>query len=91
MLLTLPDVSQVMGGDLLGTVLLGLSLVTALMLMHLLAAVAMGSTKRFALFGSMATMYLVVVLMSGTLRRTKTEAEQRQASMNEDISWHWNR
>lgn len=70
-LLQLDDVGQkrLMGGDAIGTALFALAVLAALLLMHQLTAVAMGNTKRGALIRSMALMFVVVLLMTGTVRR----------------------
>jgi hypothetical protein len=64
--------SRLLGGDLLGAALLALSIVAALMLLHNLAAVAMGDAQRGVLIRSMTMMVLVVVLMTGTLQRSRS-------------------
>jgi hypothetical protein len=72
-LLELPSQARdgLMGGDTLGTVLFGISLVLAIMLMHQLASVAAGDVERRNLIRSMALLVLVVVLMVGTRQRVR--------------------
>jgi hypothetical protein len=72
-LVALPQAAQaaLLGGDLVAAGLLGLSIVLALLLMHQLAAVAFGDARRSSLLRVMATMLLIVVLMSATLERIR--------------------
>ncbi len=62
-----------LGGDSLGTLLFGVSLVGAIMLMHRLASVAFGETERRNLIGAMALLVLVVVAMVGTRQRVREQ------------------
>ncbi len=98
-LLNLPNDGprRLMGDDLAGTILLGLSVVLALLLMHQLSSVAMGNTKRSALIRSVVVMILIVVLMTGTLRRAKTGAhadeaigQKREPARSEVTKWQSN-
>ena len=72
-LLTLPEGTQsgLMGSDLLGTSLFGLSVLAALWLMHVLSAVAMGEAERKHVRQAMILMAVIVLLMSATLRRAR--------------------
>ena len=72
-LLELPQRARdgLLGGDTVGTVLFGVSLVGAIMLMHRLASVAFGETERRNLIGAMALLVLVVVAMVGTRQRAR--------------------
>lgn len=72
-LLELPQHSRdgLLGGDTVGTMLFGVSLVGAIMLMHRLASVAFGETERRNLIGAMALLVLVVVAMVGTRQRAR--------------------
>lgn len=72
-LLALPEDIKLalMGGDLVGAALLGVSIMAALGLMHQLSSVAFGDTNRATLLRAMAMMVLVVVLMSATLERVR--------------------
>ena len=60
-----------LGGDALASGLMVASLISALGLMHHLAAVGMGDTREQAVRRSLLLMLLVVVLMAGTLRRSR--------------------
>ncbi|MCA9219779.1 MAG: hypothetical protein KDA71_05595, partial [Planctomycetales bacterium] len=64
-----PALRRLMGGDLVGTVLFGASLLLAFHLMHRLAGVAMGDTDRNSVHRAVSLMVVVVVLMTGTLER----------------------
>jgi hypothetical protein len=72
-LLELPDRARdnLLGGDSLGTLLFGVSLVGAIVLMHRLASVAFGETERRNLVSAMALLVLVVVAMVGTRQRAR--------------------
>jgi hypothetical protein len=59
----------VLGGDPIATSLLGISILLALWLMHLLAAIALGDTTRKNTRLSVAVMVVTVLLMSGVLVR----------------------
>ncbi len=74
-LLELPERARdgLMGGDRVGTLLFGASLVGAIALMHRLASVAFGETERRNLIGAMALLVLVVVAMVGTRQRARQE------------------
>ena len=65
---------ELLGGELASTGLLAASVAASLGLMHQLAAVSMGDTRRPAVIRSMALITLVVLLMSGTLQRVKDRA-----------------
>ena len=64
----------VMGEDLLASGLLVASILTSLVLLHFLAAVAMGEVTQRAVWRCAMLMALVIVLMSGVLRRARTVA-----------------
>jgi hypothetical protein len=74
-LLELPDRARdnLLGGDSLGTLLFGVSLVGAIVLMHRLASVAFGETERRNLISAMALLVLVVVAMVGTRQRARND------------------
>lgn len=65
-----------LGGDLLATALFGLALFTTLGLLHLLAAAAFGPPEPRAAWRAAAMLALVILLMVGTLQRTRA-AERR--------------
>lgn len=64
-----PALRRLMGGDLIGTLLFGASLLLAFHLMHRLAGVAMGDRDRSSIHRAVSLMVVVVVLMTGTLER----------------------
>lgn len=72
-LLALPERARdgLLGGDQVGTVLFGLSIVAAIVLMHRLASIAAGDVERKNLIGSMALLVLIVVAMVGTRQRAR--------------------
>jgi hypothetical protein len=63
--------ARVLGGDVAAVVLLGTSVVLAIFLLQDLAAIALGDVQRKYLMRSMLLMVLVVVLMTGVLRRIR--------------------
>lgn len=79
LLLQLPAESsnRLLGADAIGTVLLAFSLVMALSLMHQLAAIALGDTRRKVLVRAMLVLMVVVLLMTGTLRRSRSTIPAR--------------
>ena len=66
------------GGSILTSSLFAASLLAALWLMHQLLAVAFGSIQPRSLVLAMLSMIVVVVLMTGTLRATKTSRSLSQ-------------
>ncbi|HVU88491.1 MAG TPA: hypothetical protein VHD36_14310 [Pirellulales bacterium] len=74
-LLELPERARdgLLGGDHVGTLLFGISLVGAIMLMHRLASVAFGETDRRNLIGAMALLVFVVLTMVGTRQRAREQ------------------
>jgi hypothetical protein len=72
-LLTLPAGAQssLMGADRMGTALLGISVLAALGLMHVLSAGAMGEIDGRLSRKAMVLMAIIVLLMSATLRRVR--------------------
>ncbi len=66
-----PIRDRLMGRDGLATALFAASLIAALVLMHRLAAVALGDVQRREIIGSMVLLALVVLLMVGTLQRAR--------------------
>lgn len=72
-LLALPEPikTALMGGDTASAVLFCVSLLSALLLMHHLGAVAFGDVERRRLVRAMVSMVVVVVLMSAMLERTR--------------------
>lgn len=82
-LLTLPDEARsgLLGDDLLGTGLFLASVLVSLALMHVLAGVALGEVTRKAIGRSVLYMAVVVLLMSGTLRRTRVGDAPRRATV----------
>ena len=74
----------VMGRDMLATLLFLLSLVGALGLMHLTAAVAFGNGQRKQIVRAMILMTVVVVLMTGVTRRVRHLGE-RAAPQDEPV------
>jgi hypothetical protein len=72
-LLALPARARdgLLGGDNVGTLLFGLSIVAAIVLMHRLASIAAGDVERKNLIGSMALLVLIVVAMVGTRQRAR--------------------
>ena len=71
LLLELPQASQqqVMGGDMMATGLFGVSILAALSLLHVLAAIAFGDSERKTLRNAIGLMLLIVVCMTGVLQR----------------------
>ncbi|MEQ8788978.1 MAG: hypothetical protein RIC55_21885 [Pirellulaceae bacterium] len=66
-----PVKMALMGQDLAATFLLGLSIISALGLMHQLAVVAFGEMQRRALVRAMVSMVVVVTLMCFTVERIR--------------------
>lgn len=64
-------IRRLMGGDLVATSLLVISLLAALWLMHMLASISFGDVSKKNLIGAMSLMLLVVVLMTGVLRASQ--------------------
>ena len=71
MLVSFSPVAQhrLIGDDLVATSLLLLSIILAFFLLHLLAAVAFGSTTPSATSKALHTMVAIVILMSAVLRQ----------------------
>lgn len=72
----------VMGADALATSLLGISIFMSLVLLHHLAALAMGEISRPVIWRSVLLLALVLVLMSGTLRRVRAVSAR-------EVAGHW--
>ncbi len=71
---------QLMGGDWLGTSLLVASVLLALWLMHQLAAIALGATRRQAVLRAAALLLAVIVLMSGVVRSARPMGNDRSSA-----------
>ncbi len=78
--LELPETARapLMGGDLMATAMFGASLVLALVLLQLLAAIALGDVGARPVCRAMAVVGLIVVLMVAT--RTRAERHARLAT-----------
>jgi len=72
--------SQLMGGDLLATVLLAASILAAVGLMHFLATVALGDTSRRSITSAMALLVVTVLLMCGTMQRARRMSLPEQSA-----------
>lgn len=70
--LSRPAQQQLMGKDLIGTILLIVSVLGAFGLMHLLAMVARGKAGKKGLMQAMTAMFVIILLMSGVSRRITT-------------------
>jgi len=75
-LLSMPPLmqQQLMGQDLLATILFGTSLIAALGLMHHLALISLRDTSRGAVARTAALMLLTVFIMASVLHRARNEA-----------------
>lgn len=63
---------QLMGRDLSGTVMMGLGVLTALYLMHLLASISLGPAPRKKMIMTMIFLTVTVLLMTGAVRRANS-------------------
>jgi len=79
-LMTLPIVARkgLMGGDPIATGLFMASLLATFALLHLLGAVAFGKCDRKKIVRSMVVMTVIIVLMTGTIRRVRHLATPRE-------------
>jgi hypothetical protein len=90
LLLSLPEPikTALLGGDLTGSFLLGLSIVAALILMHHLSVIAFGDTQRRLLVRAMVSMVVAVTLMCFTVEHVRSierPPPQQQAQQREPL------
>ncbi len=83
LLLTLPATAQsaLLGEDTLGAGLMLLSLFAVMGLIHVLAAASIGDVSRRTVIRSTVLLVVIVVLMSGTLRRADQKSWGREAEV----------
>jgi len=86
--LALPRTAQdaVLGGDGMATGLLGAGILASLALMHCLSSPALGEVDRRLVVRAMLLLALVVLLMSGALRRIHVVRLSRGARVSKDSS-----
>lgn len=84
----IPDTSRqaLMGHDLAATGVFVLALVASVALMHRLAAVALGDTRRAEVLGALALLLLTVLLMVGAHQRSRRAAMIHTAAVASDPS-----
>jgi hypothetical protein len=77
--------ARVLGGDLVATGLLGLSVMLSLFLLQDLATIAFGEAERKQAIRAMGLMFLIVLFMTGVLRLMRDKPAPRDAAAAIDL------